>query len=116
MRQIGTSNFTPNLIDSQNRQLNVDTNWTRGSHSVKFGYSLQLLQSYLTNPQQELGQFIFNGNFSRQTQNIAGGRGGRPVADFLLGHPGPDRHLELGVHEPARSVAALLCPGRVEGQ
>ncbi len=87
MRQIGTSNFTPNLIDSQNRQLNVDTNWTTGSHSVKFGYSLQLLQSYLTNPQQELGQFIFNGNFSRQTQNVEGGRGGRPVADFLLGIP-----------------------------
>lgn len=87
MRQVGTSNFTPNLIDSQNRQLNVDTNWTRGSHSVKFGYSLQLLQSYLTNPQQELGRFVFNGNFSRQTQNIAGGRGGRPVADFLLGIP-----------------------------
>ena len=55
MRPVGTSNFTPNLIDSQNRQLNVDTNWTKGGHSVKFGYSLQLLQSYLTNPQQELG-------------------------------------------------------------
>ena len=87
MRQIGTSNFTPNLIDSQNRQLNVDTNWTRGQHNIKFGYSLQMLQSYLTNPQQELGQFIFNGNFTRQTQNVAGGRGGRPVADFLLGIP-----------------------------
>ena len=87
MRLIGTSNFTPNLIDSQNRQLNVDTNWTRGQHNIKFGYSLQLLQSYLTNPQQELGQFIFNGNFTRQTQNVAAGRGGRPVADFLLGIP-----------------------------
>ena len=87
MRPVGTSNFTPNLIDSQNRQINIDTNWTKGQHSIKFGYSLQMLQSYLTNPQQELGQFIFNGNFSRQTQNVAGGRGGRPVADFLLGIP-----------------------------
>lgn len=87
MRLIGTSNFTPNLIDSQNRQLSVDTNWTRGQHNVKFGYSLQMLQSYLTNPQQELGQFIFNGNFTRQTQNVSGGRGGRPAADFLLGIP-----------------------------
>ncbi len=87
MRAIGTSNFTPNLIDSQNRQLNADINWTRGSHNVKFGYSLQMLQSYLTNPQQELGRFVFNGNFTRQTQNVEGGRGGRPVADFLLGIP-----------------------------
>lgn len=87
MRQIGTSNFTPNLIDSQNRQFNADLNWSKGRHNLKFGYSLQLLQSYLTNPQQELGQFIFNGNFSRQTQNVTGGRGGRPVADFLLGIP-----------------------------
>ena len=86
MRLIGTSNFTPNLIDSQNRQLNIDTNWTKGSHNIKFGYSLQLLQSYLTNPQQELGQFIFNGNFTRQSES-GGDRGGRPVADFLLGIP-----------------------------
>ncbi len=86
MRLIGTSNFTPNLIDSQNRQLNIDTNWTKGQHNIKFGYSLQLLQSYLTNPQQELGQFIFNGNFSRQSES-GGDRGGRPVADFLLGIP-----------------------------
>ena len=87
MRNIGTSNFTPNLIDSQNRQLNVDTNWIKGKHSIKFGYSGQFLQSYLTNPQQQLGRFIFNGNFSRQSQNIPGGRGGRPAADFLLGIP-----------------------------
>ncbi len=87
MHNIGTSNFTPNLIDSQNRQLNVDTNWIKGSHSVKFGYSGQFLQSYLTNPQQELGRFVFNGNFTRQSQNVAGGRGGRPAADFLLGIP-----------------------------
>ena len=87
MRLIGTSNFTPNLIDSQNRQLSIDNNWAKGKHSIKFGYTGQFLQSYLTNPQQELGQFIFNGNFTRQSQNVAGGRGGRPAADFLLGIP-----------------------------
>ena len=86
MRNIGTSNFTPNLIDSQNRQMNIDTSWTKGNHTVKFGYSLQFLQSYLTNPQQELGQFVFNGNFTRQSAP-GGDRGGRPAADFLLGIP-----------------------------
>ncbi len=88
MRNIGTSNYTPNLIDSQSRQLTIDLTKTVGSHSFKFGYNLQFLQSYLTNPQQELGQPRFNGNFSRQTKSIAGqDRGGRPAADFMLGIP-----------------------------
>jgi len=84
VRNIGLSNFTPNIIDSQSRQLKIDTSYTKGKHTLKFGYSGQFLQSYLTNPQQALGNFTFNGNFSRQS--VSGGdRGGRPVADFMLG-------------------------------
>jgi hypothetical protein len=56
MRNIGGANTTPNLIDSQNRQFIINSTWTKGNHTVKFGYQLQMLQSYLTNPQQELGQ------------------------------------------------------------
>ena len=84
VRSIGLSNFTPNIIDSQSRQLKIDNSYTSGKHTLKFGYSGQFLQSYLTDPQQSLGNFTFNGNFSRQS--VAGGdRGGRPVADFMLG-------------------------------
>ena len=84
VRNVGLSNFTPNIIDSQSRQLKIDTSYTRGKHTLKFGYNMQFLQSYLTNPQQSLGNFTFNGNFTRQS--VPGGnRGGRPVADFLLG-------------------------------
>lgn len=85
MRNIGLSNFTPNIIDSQNRQLKIDTSYTKGKHTLKFGWNLQFLQSYLTNPQQSLGNFTFNGNFTRQSAP-GGDRGGRPVADFMLGN------------------------------
>lgn len=84
VRNVGLSNFTPNIIDSQSRQLKIDTSYTRGKHSLKFGWNVQFLQSYLTNPQQSLGNFTFNGNFTRQSAP-GGNRGGRPVADFLLG-------------------------------
>ncbi|MEZ5351656.1 MAG: carboxypeptidase regulatory-like domain-containing protein [Bryobacteraceae bacterium] len=79
---IGTGSFTPNLADSQTRQLVTDTTWNRASHSVKFGVNFNWLQSYLTNPQQELGVFFFNGNYTRNPQ---GNRGGDPFADFLTG-------------------------------
>jgi len=85
VRNVGVSNFTPNIIDSQSRQLKVDTSYTTGKHTVKFGLSTQFLQSYLTNPQQQLGNFTFNGNFTRQSAP-GGNRGGRPVADFMLGN------------------------------
>ncbi|MEZ5397721.1 MAG: TonB-dependent receptor, partial [Bryobacterales bacterium] len=84
VQNLGLSNYTPNIADSQSRQLKVDTSWTKGKHTVKFGLSTQFLQSYLTNPQQSLGNFTFNGNYTRQSAP-GGDRGGRPVADFLLG-------------------------------
>ena len=86
IQNIGTSNIMPNLIDGQTRQLSIDTSWTTSRHTVKFGYSLQALQSYLTNPQQEMGNFQFNGNFTRQAE-AGPNRGGQPFADFLLGIP-----------------------------
>ncbi len=84
VQNLGLSNYTPNIIDSQSRQLKIDTSWTKGKHTLKFGWSSQFLQSYLTNPQQSLGNFTFNGNYTRQSAP-GGDRGGRPVADFLLG-------------------------------
>jgi hypothetical protein len=41
-------------------------------------------QAFITNPKEGLGVFNFNGNFTRNPSNNAGGQ---PFADFLLGIP-----------------------------
>lgn len=84
MRSIGLSNFSPNLIDSQNRQAKSDFTWIRGDHSVKFGFDAQRVQGYITNNQWESGTFSFNGAFTRDPRTL---RGGHTYADFLLGLP-----------------------------
>jgi len=81
-QNIGTGSYNPNLADSQARQLVSDTTWTKGRHSLKFGINFTWLQSYLSNPQQELGVFYFNGNYTRNPVNNKGGDG---FADFLTG-------------------------------
>lgn len=81
---LGISMYTPNLINSQARQLINDTTWTRGAHSVKFGVMLSWMQSYIMNPQQELGQFNFTGNYTRDPITRKGGDG---YADLLMGTP-----------------------------
>ncbi|MPZ21625.1 MAG: hypothetical protein GEV06_27605 [Luteitalea sp.] len=83
-RTLGGSNFNPNLAQSQNRQVVSDTTWITGNHQVQFGVNIQRLQSFLTNPQQQLGNFQFNGSFTR---NPDGNAGGSAFADFLLGMP-----------------------------
>ncbi len=81
-QNVGTGNTNPNLADSQARQIVSDTTWTKGSHSMKFGLNITWLQSYLSNPQQELGNLQFTGNYTRNTTNNSGGDA---VADLLLG-------------------------------
>lgn len=81
---LGIGSFTPNFADSQTRQVVNDTTWTRGNHTLKFGMNIMWLQSHLRNPQQAIGQFIFNGNFTRDPVTQSGGNA---FADFLLGIP-----------------------------
>lgn len=85
---LGGPNQVPNIIQSQNRQLVSDTVVVKGNHQIKFGGNVQWLQSFLTNPQYQLGNFSFNGNFSR---NPTGNMGGSAFADFLLGIPATAR-------------------------
>jgi hypothetical protein len=49
---------------------------------MKFGLNITWLQSYLSNPQQELGNLQFTGNYTR---NPANNSGGDAIADLLLG-------------------------------
>jgi hypothetical protein len=70
---IGPNN--PVARDSQNRQLNGDLVWTRGSHTFKFGGSLLRSQNNIFNIRNEvIGPFQFNGRYTKDG-----------MADFLLG-------------------------------
>jgi hypothetical protein len=81
---LGIGANLPNLNDSQTRQMINDTSWIKGSHTIKFGVNLSWLQAFITNPKEGLGVFLFNGVFTRNPANNAGGN---PFADFLLGIP-----------------------------
>ena len=81
---LGIGATTPNLADSQNRQLIADLTWMRGKHTVKAGVNFSWLQAYLFNPQDALGIFAFDGSYSRNTKTL---REGSSIADLLLGNP-----------------------------
>lgn len=83
-RGVGTSNFNPNLINSQTRQLSGDTTITRNRHSIKFGASAYWLQSHIVNPQRAKGRFEFDNRFT-ENPGVATNKGGEAFADFLLG-------------------------------
>jgi hypothetical protein len=83
-RSIGTTNFNPNLINSQTRQLSGDTTINKANHTLKFGISVYWMQSHIINPQRAKGRFEFDNRF---TQQLTPRGGGEPLADFLLGHP-----------------------------
>lgn len=79
---LGVGPNNPNIVDSQTRQFVTDLTWVRGPQTLKFGANIMWLQSALQNPQSQVGNFTFNGSFTRDPLT---GRGGDPFADFLLG-------------------------------
>ena len=81
---LGIGGTTPNLADSQNRQLISDLTWMRGRHSAKFGINFSWLQAFLFNPQDAVGNFSFDGGYTRNTRTL---REGNAIADLLLGLP-----------------------------
>ena len=81
-QQLGNSNWAPNLIQSQTRQVSVDNTWTKGDHAIKFGAQIFFMQTGIVNPQLALGRMAFPRNFTRDEPLGAGGDG---FADFLLG-------------------------------
>ncbi len=81
---LGIGATTPNLAESQNRQLISDFTWIRGKHTAKWGVNFSWLQSYLFNPQDALGVFSFDGGYTRHSKTL---KEGDPVADLLLGFP-----------------------------
>ncbi len=85
-RQVGTSNFRPNLIQSQTRQFSADNTWTTGDHAIKFGAQIFWMQSFIQNPQRAKGTFTFDGRFTERSPSMRAGTG-ESFADFLLGFP-----------------------------
>ncbi|MCL5744017.1 MAG: carboxypeptidase-like regulatory domain-containing protein [Acidobacteria bacterium] len=81
---LGLGNNTPNLADSQNRQLVADLTWIHGRHTLKTGINFSWMQAYLFNPQDAIGVFAFDGSYSRNTKTL---KEGNSIADLLLGNP-----------------------------
>jgi hypothetical protein len=79
---LGAGNFEPVWSNGQNRQVKSDTSWFHGSHTMKFGFENQWLQTNNVNARNLGGAFTFSGRYSRNSVTNAGGS---PVADFLLG-------------------------------
>jgi len=79
---LGAGTNLPYYSAGEDRQIKNDTNWTRGSHNLKFGVDVQWIQSFNWNARNLAGVFTFSGRYTRSPVNNAGGSS---VADFLLG-------------------------------
>ena len=71
-QSLGNSNWAPNLIQSQTRQVSVDNTLTRGNHAIKFGAQIYFMQTGIVNPQLSLGIVAFPRQFTRDMP-IGGG-------------------------------------------
>ena len=70
------SDQRPKSNQHRNLQFALNTTWSRGSHSVKFGAEINHERASFYNGSTAVGQFNFSGNYS-----------GNSFADMLLGYP-----------------------------
>ena len=80
----GDPSFAPTILASQERQIGDVLNWTRGSHSFKFGAEMRWSQFNIFQVADPNGTFNFTGQF---TSSAANEDSGNPIADELLGLP-----------------------------
>jgi hypothetical protein len=90
----------PNPERSQNFQINENLTWTKGKHTMKFGFDLRRLHLITawysgSSPADDYGDFFFNGQYTGQ-----GGDIGSSFADFLLGLP----YYTYVTHTPPRNI------------
>jgi hypothetical protein len=84
----------PNPELSHNFQINENLTWTKGKHTMKFGFDLRkihLITAWYSgsSPADDYGDFFFNGRYT-----------GNNVADFLLGVP----YYTYVTHTPPRNI------------
>jgi carboxypeptidase family protein len=90
----------PNPERSQNFQINENLAWTKGKHTMKFGFDLRKLHLvtawYSGNSQaDDYGDFFFNGTYTGNFGDV-----GSNFADFLLGVP----YYTYVTHTPPRNI------------
>jgi carboxypeptidase family protein/TonB-dependent receptor-like protein len=89
----------PNPERSQNFQINENLTWTKGKHTMKFGFDLRRLHLITAwysgiSPVDDYGDFFFNGEYTGL------GTKGSGFADFLLGLP----YYTYVTHTPPRNI------------
>ena len=90
----------PNPERSQNVQISDNLTWTKGKHTMKFGFDirrLHLITAWYSGSSEadDYGDFFFNGQYTGESQDKASG-----FADFLLGVP----YYTYVTHTPPRNI------------
>ncbi len=90
----------PNPERSQNIQINENLTWTKGKHTMKFGFDvrrLHLITAWYSGSSaaDDYGDFFFNGQYTGESGDKASG-----FADFLLGVP----YYTYVTHTPPRNI------------
>jgi len=90
----------PNPELSHNFQINENLTWTKGKHTMKFGFDLRMLHLVTawysgSSAADDYGDFFFNGQYTGQPGDIGSG-----FADFLLGVP----YYTYVTHTPPRNI------------
>ncbi|SNT10153.1 TonB-dependent Receptor Plug Domain [Granulicella rosea] len=80
---IGTSNV-PNADDSENREVAAAILWTKGAHTLQFGWQEYWLQTNFNSSQLTSGIFDFNGQYTAKSPTATPSND-QHFADLLLG-------------------------------
>ena len=79
---LGPGNNLSVWSEGQDRQVENDTSWNKGAHTIQFGGGVEWLQTNNNNARNVDGIINFSGRYTRNPSTLTGGNA---IADFLLG-------------------------------